>query len=147
MSSESFAYRLRGVENYINYYKGDVFHLVFGNAEMAFRNSGQSYVDNIRSVVGWNGTVEIAYLNILIKNGLIGIVGYLLIFLIYIKKIVTLQNLQNSKVKTLIYTFLTVFILSGLFEAFVGNINLSYSVISYLFLCNIATGDRFKNEQ
>ena len=101
---------------------------------MAFDSSGASYEENIRSAVGWDGTVEVAYLNIIIKNGLIGLVGYFMIFKVYINQIF---NLHNIKIKIMMYAYLVAFLVSGLFEAFVGDIKLPFSMLSYLILCNV----------
>ena len=132
--SETFAYRWRGILNYANYIGIDYYHLLCGNAEMAFDSSGASYEENIRSAVGWDGTVEVAYLNIIIKNGLIGLVGYFMIFKVYINQIF---NLHNIKIKIMMYAYLVAFLVSGLFEAFVGDIKLPFSMLSYLILCNV----------
>ena len=79
LKSETYLFRYRGLTNYISMFGTDAFHMIFGNAELAY-GTGEDYAIAIRSVTGWNGTIEIAWLNILIKNGLLGIVAYIIIF-------------------------------------------------------------------
>lgn len=137
-ASLTYAYRIRGVLNYIDYLGFDMFHLFFGNAELAFGDSDNSYATNIRSVIGWDGTVEVSYLNIIIKNGLIGLCGYFIIFKHYFKQI---GCITNREVKIILYSYLWIFILSGFCEAFIADIKMPFSILSYLILCNVAAMD------
>lgn len=80
MNIDTYMYRIRGLLNYLDYYEEHIYYMVFGSAEMAYEKD-VPYVDAIRSTVGWDGTLEFAWLNILIKNGLLGVVGYIIIFI------------------------------------------------------------------
>ena len=112
---ETYLYRLRGLDNYLSYYADDISHLMFGNGEYVY-SSDYGYVEAIRSKTGWDGTLELAWLNILIKNGAIGIVGFLLIFLMYIRKI----WLFNSRKSKMIYSSIFAILLaSSLVEPYI----------------------------
>lgn len=132
--SETFFFRTNGLTNYINVFRMDTFHLVFGNAEMAFANSGMTYDENIRSTIGWDGSTELVILNILIKNGLLGYIGYFIIFKDYFVKI---NSMRNKKMRNATLAVLITFLVSAFVEAFLANINFVYTVFCYLFLCNI----------
>ena len=125
--SSTFGYRVRGLTNYLNYTKGDLFHLFFGNAEMAFGNSSRPYSENVRSVIGWDGTVELPLLNILIKNGFLGYVGYLMFAYRFFKKGFSLQR----KAQIAYFSFLLPFLLSIFVEAYFANINSVYTLFNY----------------
>ena len=76
----TYAYRFRGLLNYLNYYNGDSFHMILGNAE-SFYDKSNSYVMAVRSTTGYDGSLEMAWLNILIKSGLLGVLAYAFIFI------------------------------------------------------------------
>lgn len=137
--SETFHFRINGLSNYMVKYAGDLEHLIFGNAEMAFRNSGFTYDENIRSVVGWDGSAELVILNVLIKNGLLGFVGYFVIFKENIRKI---KNLKNDKIKIIDYAILISFIISAFVESYMADINQIYTIYIYLLICNIESMER-----
>lgn len=72
--SGSYMIRMKGFITYIELYKADFFHMWYGNAEMAWKDG--NYVNNVRAVIGWDGTVELSFLSILVKNGILGYFGY-----------------------------------------------------------------------
>ena len=134
LSSGSYQYRINGLMNYINYYRGDWYHLVFGNAEMAFRETGLGYTGNIRSVVGWDGTTELSFLSILVKNGLLGAIGYVIIgvrYLIYSIK-------ENDGFRRNIYFALCGVGLGSMFvENYMVNMNVAFGPCLYLILSGL----------
>lgn len=130
---ETFGYRYRGFINYFIAYNGDAFHIFFGDAARAFATDDYNY--NIRSFLGFNGSTEIAFLNILIKYGAIGLLGFILLFVYYSRK-----NITEKKQRYFFVLVLVQFFLSGLVESFMCNINMLYTVLMYLFLSN---ADRF----
>ena len=137
--SETFFFRINGLNNYLSMYRGDMFHILFGNAAMAFKDSGLGYDYNIRSVIGWNGSTELVILNVMIKNGVI--IGYFLIFRNSLKKIITSGNT--------FYSFLamwTTFLISAFVESYVANINYIYTIVCYMVLANV-TGLVSKNKE
>lgn len=140
-NSETFFFRINGLNNYLSMYRGDMFHILFGNAAMAFKDSGLGYDYNIRSVIGWNGSTELVILNVMIKNGVIGFIGYFLIFRNSLKKIITSGNT--------FYSFLamwTTFLISAFVESYVANINYIYTIVCYMVLANV-TGLVSKNKE
>lgn len=136
--SETFLFRINGLNNYIKYYKDDWFHLIFGNSEMAFRTSGMTYDQNIRSVVGWDGSTELVVLNVLVKNGILGFVGYIYIFCVDYKRI---KKIKNEKVKNYCFALLLCFICSAFVESYLANINFPFTVFNYLILCGLSNNE------
>ena len=134
--SGTYSYRTNGLINYINYYKDDTFHMFFGNAEMAFSNDKLGYADTVRSVVGWDGTVELPALNILIKNGIFGLVGYFIIFV----RLFSI-NVKKDFYKKYYWAILICFVFSAFVESFLANINMAFTVFAYSFL-NFIISDR-----
>ena len=136
-NSGSYLYRLQGLINFFDYYSDSYFYLIFGNAEMAFSDTDVSYNENVRSVLGWDGTTELALLSILIKNGILGLIGYIIIFINIIKCGVKKSKIQN---KIMIISLLISFLISGMIETYISNINIVYSAFCYVVmagLCNI----------
>ena len=130
-NSGSYGMRTQGLINYLNMYSNNRFVMLFGNAPMAWRNSGLSYEENIRSVTGWNGTVELALLNILVKNGVIGLIGYILIFFNYIKDFTNMYSCKEKK-----YGFLVIIIMltSTLVQSSVVGIQSIFGIFGYLLI-------------
>ena len=97
---------------------------------MAFRDPTIDYATAVRSVIGFNGTVELSILSILIKNGIIGLCGYLLIyirwFLIFIKSDFTVKNYCFSVYFTLI--------VSAFVENYITNMHVMFGLMLYLIL-------------
>ncbi|MCI1489978.1 MAG: hypothetical protein LKH37_04410 [Limosilactobacillus mucosae] len=129
LTSGSYDIRLQGLENYIQRYSNDNFHLWYGNAEMAFRDTGLSYEENVRSIVGWNGTTELSILSILIKNGILGLIGYIIIFTL---KILDCISLKQSKEKKFMVSTIVVLLTSALLENYIVNIQITFGVFCYI---------------
>lgn len=127
---ETYSYRVRGMINYVNKYASDPFHVVFGDASMAFYSG--DYSANVRRFLGYDGTTELAILNILIKNGTLGLLGYILIFRRYF-----INRPRNISYSFFYVVILLQFIMSALVETYIANINMVYTIIMYLFLSNI----------
>lgn len=129
LNSANYLYRVRGLTNYLNYVSGDNFHIWFGNAELAYGGNG-SFTENIRSVVGWDGTTEMGFLNILIKNGLIGLLAYMIIFYSVVKKIL---RIRSSKLRYSVLGIVVVLIISSFVETYL--VNLEFAVSMFCFVC------------
>ena len=128
--SATYKYRTRGVTNYINYYKKDPFHLIFGNSEVAYRNSNTKYVSTIRSTIkGFDGSYEMGLINVLIKNGLIGILAYLICYINLIQRV-----LKNKKYRYIGLVIFIVLIISSLVETYVCNIHTIFGIYCYLLI-------------
>ena len=130
LNNQNYIYRIRGLINYISSYKFDFFHLIFGNGELAYA-PGNSYVENVISVTGWDGTLELAWLNILIKNGIIGVVVYLIVF---IRAIIHASKCQNTSLKALIYSIVISLMVSSLVETYIQNIHVIFGIYMFLLL-------------
>ena len=134
ISSSTYMYRIRGFTNYVRYYSGDIFHLLLGNAEMAFRDTSESFSYRIRSVVGFDGSAELSYLNILVKNGILGLLGYFLIFYRYVKNI---NSINQRSVKFMYLSILFTMGLSTLVEAYIVNVHLVYGMYPYMLMSGL----------
>ena len=126
----TYAYRFRGLINYLNYYEADSFHLIFGNAE-SFYDKNQNYVMAVRSTVGFDGSLEMAWLNILIKSGILGIISYIIIF---VRMFWLQQKVKNKVISVGILAILITLLGSSLVEAYIQSIHCIYAVMSYLVI-------------
>lgn len=137
MRSATFMYRVRGWTNYTRYYSSDIFHMLFGNAETVF-SSNMSYVDTVRSIVGWDGTLEMAWLNILIKNGVLGLIAFVMIFVRYFYTGVNNKTISNLET----YISITVTLLvSGFVEIYIQSLHNPFGVFCYLLLTGMECGN------
>lgn len=136
--SETFHFRFNGLYNYLHMFSDNMKYMLFGNLKIAYGNSNMSYDENIRSIIGWDGSTELVIFNVLIKNGLIGFIGYFLIFRNYVK---TSLKLHNEKLKIIAFAIIICFIISSFVESYVANINHLFTVFIYLLLANISKID------
>ena len=140
--SETYSFRLNGVKNYFEYYKNDLFHLFFGIAEVAFCDNEYDYIYNVQNVIGWDGSVEIVFLNIMIKSGILGLIGYVILFCYLANK---QKYISNQRIKLMIKVIFVTFIISAFVESFLANINYLYGVFCYCCLSNLPTPILYKN--
>lgn len=134
-NSGTYMIRIRGLLEYINLYKSDRKIMLFGNVAMAWKD-GESYADNVRAALGWDGTVELSLLSILIKNGIAGVFGYILIFLYYIK----IGMLSNNKIHRTIILASTLSLLSSAFvENYIANTHVIYGIYMYCLINGFVT--------
>lgn len=138
-NSETYFFRLNGLFNYLKMFSSDIICMLFGNLKIACLDPNMSYDVNIRSVIGWNGSTELVLLNVLIKNGIIGLLGYFLIFAYYFKMA---KKLQDEKLKNITFAIIISFIISAFVESYVANINHIFTVFVYLLLSNISKFDK-----
>lgn len=141
LNSINYMYRIRGLVNYLNIYHGDTFHMFFGNAEMAYQE-GMDYNTNIRSVIGWDGTTEMAILNILIKNGMIGTFGYFLIFITVIRDTFKIRKKEYRWFST---GLISTMIISMLVESYLVNLQFVFSAVSFAMIGGICYIDKMEN--
>lgn len=132
--SATYAFRARGLGIYLNHVKGDWFHLIFGNAKLAWGDPSVDYVTALRGVLGWNTSYEIAFVNILVKNGLLGMLGFVLLFA-YIGVTVWKQGDNDSRL--MCFAVMAVLLLSAFVESFVSNIHGIFGVYCYLLMSGI----------
>lgn len=135
LKSGSYMIRLQGIINYFNYYSSDFFHLFFGNAELGFGDSTHDYTYNIRSVVGWDGTVELSLLSVMVKNGYLGLIGYIIIIILDIFR---LKRVTNSNIKVIGFSILAPLLLSAMVENYIASINVIFMPVCFCVLSSIA---------
>lgn len=132
LKSDTFAIRVLGIKKYLMVYSGDAFHMWLGNAEMAWY-SGRTYLNNIRVALGYVGTVELACLNIFIKNGILGFLGYEIII------VNTIFSLIFSKKNVYRYSILSLagtLFLSTFIENYAVNSHIVFGIFIY---CAVAS--------
>ena len=130
MKSETYLFRYRGLMNYISKYRNDAFHMIFGNAEMAYK-PGVEYAYAVRSVTGWNGTIENSWLNILIKSGILGIIAYIIIF---VRAIITAIKCDNVFYKTIYLSVTVMLIISSFVAIYIQTIHGLFGIYCYLVM-------------
>lgn len=142
LNTITYMYRVRGMINYLKYYFNDIFRMVFGNASLAFSDTDVPYGSSVRATVGYDGSLELSYLGILIKNGILGLIGYVLIFSRYFK-----MRVVNIKLKKAYFSILFTLLLSSLVETYIVNVHLVYGIFSYILLSGIIYSNRSKYMQ
>lgn len=130
LHSETYLYRIRGFSNYISYYREDMFHMIFGSAERVY-DKAHSYGYMVRSTTGWDGSLEFAWLNILIKNGILGIIGFGVIILHFLKASVEIDSLDDKAVYLAIFIMLFT---SSLVEIYIQSIHNILGVYCFMIL-------------
>lgn len=123
----TYAYRMRGVTALFESFRTNPKYFIFGLSEVAFASTGYDYVNNMRNFFGWQASVEMAYINIFIKNGFLGFVAYLFIYYQYFKR----GRYVEEKVKNVFFSLLIVMILSGFVETYISTIH--YMLGPYLY--------------
>lgn len=141
--SKTYLSRFSGFTSYwFTYCKNDTFHRIFGNAATFFGTD--DYYENFRMLMNYGGAVDMAILNILIKNGLIGLIGYFLIFGRIIKQAVE-TNLR--KLSTCCFAIVIPMIISMFSENCVSTISLSYAPFCYVVLSSLYRQMRSNGEK
>lgn len=130
----TMAYRLNGVTQYLEIMSKNLSNLFLGSADIAYANGAENYTNTMRSYIGWSGSMEVAYLNILIKNGLIGFIGYYLIFRRYINQIKKNYTI-NSKIVTCL---IIVFLISGFVETYIVTLHIVLGPVFYCLLSGLS---------
>lgn len=144
--SETYMYRIRGLTNFFKAYSTDAFHMIFGAADMAFGNPEVSYSDNVRATIGWDGSVEMALLNMLIKNGILGVIGYVAVLS---RPVATIMKSKSWDWRIMLLLVIAPMLVSTLAETFVTNVHLVYGPYCYVVLtglCGMYKARRKKEE-
>ena len=134
----TYAYRMRGLSNLVDYLLQDSRNLFFGVSDVAYANTGSSYTTNMRQFLGWQSSVEMAYVNILIKNGLIGYASYILIFKDFLSGCKRCTAIDQSIVKSLVIVLL----ISGLTETYAVSIHYVVGPVMYCLIRRLIYQDR-----
>lgn len=138
--SGTYVSRISGFTSYwFMYCENDTFHRIFGNAATFFGTD--NYSDNFRKLMNYDGAVDMAILNILIKNGLMGLVGYFFVFGRIIKQAIQ-TNSRNLRVCS--FAIVLPMIVSMFSENCVSTISLSYAPFCYTVLASLYWQMNFK---
>ena len=145
--SGTYMYRVRGLLNFFKAYSTDAFHMVFGAADMAFANPELSYNENIRATIGWDGSTEMALLNMLIKNGILGVIGYVAVLS---RPVAALVKTESWEHRIVLLVVVVPMLVSTLAETFVTNVHLVYGPYCYVVLtglCGMVRTRKKKTDQ
>ncbi|MBR2695486.1 hypothetical protein IKE86_01050 [Candidatus Saccharibacteria bacterium] len=115
----TYAYRIKGMDKLFNLAINNPAKLLFGFQDIAYANTGLDYVVNMRNYLGWDASVEMAYVNILIKYGLVGFLAYGKIF----KDIINKIRLTANKEKSIATCILIIMLLSGFVETYIASVH------------------------
>ena len=134
LNISTYQYRVKGVINYYNYIIDRPFELWFGNDDLTV-NTGSNYVSSFRRIFGYDGTMEFALLNIVIKNGLIGLIGYIYIFIRSFR--IALKS-SNWTYKTAMIAIIVTMVASALVETYIQTIHAVFGIFGYLAIAGLA---------
>lgn len=123
---DNYNHRIVGLKHTAQKFANNPKDFMFGIAGKAHVND--NYVWNVRAYLDWQGTTEMAIVAIMVKGGLLAIIGYVMIFVRYI---ISMIKLRDKFIKYMMVAVLLPFLLSMLVETYVMNINLVYCSFSY----------------
>lgn len=128
--SGTYMYRVRGWTNYIKLFGNDLKIMLIGNGKIAY-DQGVDYTIAVRAVTGWDGTLEIAWLNILIKNGFLGIIGFIIIF---IRAFLNALKCKNYRIKMLYLSITMTLVVTSFVATYISNVHQLLGVFSYIVM-------------
>lgn len=131
LESQNYLFRLLGVISFLDLHKDDYYHLVFGFSEIVY-NSSNSYFENVWSLTEGIGTFEMGFLNIIARMGIIGFVGYVVLFNIILKKA---KKIENIKKRYILYGIVYTMLFSGFVELYIVSVQYVYTIMT---LCIIS---------
>ena len=131
LESQNYLFRLLGVISFWDLHKDDYYHLVFGFSEIVY-NSSNSYFENVWSLTEGIGTFEMGFLNIIARMGIIGFVGYVVLFNIILKKV---KKIENIKKRYILYGIVYTMLFSGFVELYIVSVQYVYTIMT---LCIIS---------
>ncbi len=130
LQSSTYLFRYRGLTNYLSMFGSDGYHMWLGNAEIAY-DKDLDYVNTIRSITGWNGSLEIAWLNILIKNGLLGVIGFIIIFFRFFNVALKSDNVLNQ---AFCISLTVMLIVTSLVATYIQTVHSLFGIYCYLLI-------------
>lgn len=141
LESQSYGVRLIGLYSYLFQYGDDCNVMLLGHGDILYNDAyGDDYDHRIWVLLGGMGTFEIAYLDILAKSGILGIIAYLYI---YFYPIFIGMRTKFSLLKTLLVSFSIIALVSGMVDIFISQIISPYTVLT---LCSLSYAI-YKHEQ
>lgn len=136
----TYAYRMRGLSKLLDHMSADTSRLYFGFSEIAYANNGKNYTTNMRDFLGWEASVEMAYVNILIKSGMVGIIAWICIYGSFLKQAATL----NRHDQELVYAIIGIMLISGLVETYIVSIHYVVGPVLYCLLNGLINQSQHK---
>ena len=133
LNVSTYGYRYRGLINYIGYFESDWYRIILGSADLMY-DQEEEYVVTVRSITGWDGSLEMAWLNILIKSGLLGIVAYFLLYIRYLKNIL---QIEDWNYKTCMLSVWVTLLASSFVEAYIQSVHCFFAIFCYLLICGL----------
>lgn len=132
IATNSFNYmmRIQGFLNYINHKDTDLIRLLIGNAGEVYTTEFD-YVTQFKILYGWDGSCEFALMDILLKNGLVGLAGYIIIFYILLRSFVKMENWEYKTTGLAVAIMLLV---SSFVEDYIQNIHTPVGIFCYLVM-------------
>ena len=130
LQSSTYLFRYRGLANYLSMFGSDSYHMWLGNAEIAY-DKDLGYVNTIRSITGWNGSLEIAWLNILIKNGLLGAIGFIIIFAKFFYVALKSDNVLNQ---AFCISLTVMLIVTSLVATYIQTVHSLFGIYCYMLI-------------
>ena len=112
----------------------DLHKWLFGIASQLY-DQNLNYVLQFRSIFGYDGTMEFALLDILVKNGILGLSGFVIIFVRNIK--MALQA-NNWEYKTACIAIMVMLLVSSLVETYIQSIHSPVGIYCYLAVGGLA---------
>ena len=138
----TYAYRMRGLHKLFDLLKHDFYKFMFGISNIAYANTGYDYTINMRNFLGWDASVEMAYVNILIKNGFIGYLVYFKIF----KDIFRKSKLISKNDRNIAISILIVMLLSGFTETYIASIHYVVGPTLFCLVNGIVSRDKLEEK-
>lgn len=139
----TYLYRIRGMQKLFNLLTKSFSQFMFGISNIAYANTGYDYTINMRNFLGWDASVEMAYVNIMIKNGFIGYLVYFIIF----KDILKNSKMISKKEKNIVLCILIVMLLSGFTETYIASIHYVVGPALFCLINGVICKDEFKEEK
>lgn len=136
----TYAYRMRGLSKLLDHMSADTSRLYFGFSEIAYANNGKNYTTNMRDFLGWEASVEMAYVNILIKSGMVGIIAWICIYRAFLKQVATLHRRDQE----LAYAIIGIMLISGLVETYIVSIHYVVGPVLYCLLNGLINQSQHK---
>lgn len=134
LKSSTYMFRVRGLTNYLNMFKNDTYHMWLGNAGMVY-DKELDYVQTIRSITGWDGSLEIAWLDILIKNGILGIIGF---FIIFIRATIIAFRCKNYEIKSIYVALIVTLLCTSFVATYIQTVHSLFGMYCYLLMAYLA---------
>jgi hypothetical protein len=131
-TSINYGYRLIGLSNAFHFLFMDRFNLLFGASRILF-SEGSNYLTIFRELTNY-GMPDMALVNILIKYGLFGFLGFSAIFIKYLYFAI---NLKSCTIKNSIISIVIIMLVSSLVYVDIQSVHMVFGIYCYLILAGL----------